>query len=805
MRGNQELYNNTGIVLSGAIKQNRLFYFFSADFLREAFEAKYDFNNYNGDTKNIAQFNNFINSIKTNYNYDPGLLNKIDNINALKLSLRLDYQFSTYHTLTINLKKNISDRSSSTMSNNNILHFSNNGKFYQHEYFSGSVELKSSWKKNKSNKLLISYNKALDETIPLGKSFPSINILDGNGYIFVGSNEDATKSKVLQNNVAITNQYSFIKRKHFANGGFDFELNSINNDFLQNSFGNYFYFSINDFLQNRQPGNFEINLNKNKNFKGVKYSILKSAFFINDKIVINKKVSLLIGARITAQQLLTAPISDSFTNGLTIPTIKKYYAIDEVEVMQKPIIPLSISPRLNLIIHLKKQGIEINVGTGIFSGRMPLTWLGSIYTNNGLNYESYTATKAQLRNIRLKTDVYNQWAPAIFGDTGSRGVLNIISNKLKMPEVWRSTLQMNKNWKSNWSLQVEAMYYINTNEINFTNVNVITSKDQLIGNDNRWVYTTVNGGKIPILPDSSNPYNQIILLKNNAQEKGFGYRYGIQIKKENKFENFSLGYAYGESYSVFDGNYSVLLNQWRLNESVNGRNNIEIARSDFSPGHRLNASFMKDWYYSNKRKKISISIIYNGYSGNSFSYVYGKKSIVRDDVNSTGYELIYVPTSDELSKQIFEPIVAADYYYTADQQKEALELYIQNNDYLNTRRGKYAERNGSRTPFTNRLDFKLNVYSGFELNKRKYGISFSIELFNLGNLVNREWGKNYTVSGNHYKLIDFMGFVNETQLIPTYNFNPLLLVQKPWQDQVSSLPSFAREWLIQAGFRINFY
>ncbi len=805
MRGNQELYNNTGILLSGPFKRNRLFYFFNVDFLREAFEAKYDFNNYSGDTKNIAQFNNFINSINTNYNYDPGVLNKIDNINAIKLSLRMDYQISAIHSLTVNLKKNSSDRNSSTMSNNNILFFSNNGKFYQHEHFSGSVELKSTWKKNKNNKLLFSYNSAIDETIPMGKAFPSINILDGNGYIILGSNEDATQSNVLQKNYTITNQYSFIKRKHFANAGFEIELNSITNDFLQTSYGNYFYYSIKDFLQNRQPGGYEINHNKNKRSNEVNFSILKTAFFVNDKIILSKKVSLLIGARITTQQFLTAPISDSFTKELAIPTIKKYHDIDAANVTQKPIIPLSISPRLNLIIHLKKQGIEVNTGTGIFSGRMPLAWLGGIYTNNGLNYESYEATKLQLRKIRLKTDVYNQWMPYDFGDTGKRGVFNIIPEKLRMPSVWRSTIQINKSWRKNWSIQAEAMYYINTSEINFQNVNILPIKDQLIGPDNRIIYTNINRGKIPILPDSSNPYDQIILLKNNDQENGFGYRYGIQIKKETKSEIFTIGYAYGESYSVFDGNYNVLLNQWRLNESINGRNDIELARSDFSPGHRLNASLMKDWFYNKKKQKISLSIIYNGYSGTAFSYVYGKKSIVRDDINSTGYELIYIPTSDELSKQIFEPIIVADYYYTGDQQKEALEWYIQNNTYLNSRRGMYAERNGSRTPFTQRVDLKISSYTGFELSKRKYGISFSIELFNLGNLINSGWGKNYTVTGNRYRLIDFMGFVNETQLIPTFSFNPLLIQQNPWQEQISRLPSFSREWLIQAGIRISFY
>lgn len=805
MRGNQELYNNTGLVLSGPIKKNRLFYFFNADFLREAFEAKYDFTNYNGDTKNITQFNNFISSIKTNYNYDPGSLNKIDNINAIKLSLRMDYQISETHSLTVNLKKNSSDRSSSNRSNNNILHFNNNGKFYQHEHFSGSIELKSKWKNNRGNKLLLSYNNAIDQTIPLGKAFPSVNILDGNGYIFMGSNEDATQSNVHQNNFTFTNQFYFIKRTHFANTGVEIEFNSINNNFLQNSFGNYFYYSINDFLRNSQPGGYQLNFNKKNSPNGMPFNLLKAAFFMNDQVTINKKISILLGVRITGQQFLKNPISDSFTKEIVIPTINNYYDLEGADVEQKPTIPINISPRLNMIILLKKQGIEINVGTGLFSGRLPLAWIGGTYLNNGLKYEGFDATKLQLRRIRLKTDVYNQWIPSDFGYTGNRGVLNITAEKLRMPSVWRSTLQINKKFKRNWSLQLEGMYYLNTDEINFLNVNILPLREQLIGADNRLVYTTINAGKIPILADSSNPYDQIILLTNNERARGFGYRYGFQIKKENKFEVFTFGYAFGESYSVFDGNYSVLLNQWRLNESINGRNNIELARSDFSPGHRLNASFMKEWLYSNKKKKISLSIIYNGYSGNAFSYVYGKKSMVRDDINSTGYELIYIPTSDDLSKQIFEPIIEAAYYYTGDQQKEALEWYIQNNAYLNSRRGNYSERNGSRTPFTNRIDLKVSAYAGFELNKRKYGITFSLELFNLGNLISNDWGKNYTVPGNRFKLIDFMGYVNNTQLIPIFNFKPLLLQQKPWQEQISRLPTFSKEWLIQAGFKLSFY
>jgi hypothetical protein len=804
LQANKSLYNNTGLIISGPIKRNRLFYLLNIDFLREINEIKYDFNNYIGDTKNPNQLIQLVNSIKTNYNYDPGIVDNIHQVNAFKNLLKIDYMISKKNSLSFSIRTQFSDKSSSGNSTNRNLFLSNNGKLNQHQHISKSVEWKHQWSRNKVNDLLISYTQAEDQTSPMGKAFPNVSILDGDGFIFFGSNEDATESKVQQTNITVLEKLFFTHKKHFITTGIEVELNSIKNRFLQNSFGSYFYFNINDFVQNKKPGDYQINFYKPDQNNATRIELMKSSIFINDKIKIYKNIQLIGGLRITIQKLLKAPNTDHFIQSIVIPTLNQYHHLSDVEAGKLPSIPISLSPRLNGLVQFPKQHLLIDIGTGFFDGRMPLAWLGGIYNNNGLQYGHFEANPQQLNQIRLQKNTRTPWMPSHFGVLGNRGVLNLVSSLIHMPSIWRSTIHLTKQLKQKWLIQMEAMYYINTNEIGFKNINILPPTNQLIGPDIRDSYSALNNAKIPILPDSSNPFTQVILLANNKNKNGYGYRFGIQIKKETVFGGFTMNYAFGKSFANFDGSYNVLLNQWRLNEHVNGRNNIGLAISDFSPGHRLNIVFLKEWAI-NKKNKINFSMIYNGYSGTRFSYVYGKNSMVKDDANTTGFELIYIPTREELNNQLFLPMVANDFYYTADQQKEALELYIDNNAYLKNRRGSYAERNGNSTPFVNRIDGRISMYSNFQLNKRKYGITTMLDIFNLTNLLNRRFGKSYFVPSNRYRLIDFLGFVNPNQLIPMYQFNPINLIDRPWQAQISQNPHFSSNWTIQIGCKINFY
>ena len=629
-------------------------------------------------------------------------------------------------------------------------------------------------------------------------------MLDGNGLIFLGSNEDATESSTDQTNICLLEKFSFTQKKQFISTGVELELNAINNQFLQNKFGSYFYFSVIDYLQNKRPGAYEINFYNPNQQQTKLIQLFKTAFFINDKISIHKNIQLIGGIRITAQQLINSPIADSFTQDTLLPKLAHFNDLKKAEAGKKPNIPINISPRLHCYMQFPKQKTSIEIGTGVFSGRMPLAWLGEIYFNNGIANGSYEASPQQLNQIRFQQNIRQQWMPKQFGVTGNRAILNLTAANLNMPSVWRSAIQVTHQFKQQWLIQLEAMYYQNTHEIAFSNINLLPPTERLIGPDNRYSYRAINNATIPVLPDNSNPFTHVILMYNNDSKNGYGYRIGVQIKKETLFGDFTMNYAFGKSLANQDGNNSILLNQWRLNEHVNGRNNIDLAISDFSPGHRLNINYFKEWAI-NKKNNIHFSLVYNGYSGSRFSYVYGKKTSVRDDENSPGFELIYIPTTDELKDQYFQPLVVNNLYYTADQQKEALELFIENNDYLKNRRGNYAERNGISTPFVHRLDARISTYSNIQLNRKKYGLAFTLDVFNLTNLLNKNWGKTYFVPGNRLRIIDFVGFTDPNQLIPIYQFNPINLTKNPWEEQSSQNPHFSNNWTLQIGCRIIFY
>ncbi len=797
------IYNNTGIVLSGPIKENHFFYFFNADYTREEIAQEFDIKNYLGNTKNENQFRNFITSIQSNFGYDPGSLNQSQQKASSKIALRLDYQIAQKHRINLSVRKHFSHKLMTGRSSAELLFFSNNGKLFESSFFSGSLEINSKINQQIENQFSINYSKSTDEIVFLGKAFPSVRILDGEGIIFLGSNEDAQESNTNQNNWNIRNKMNYHKGKKIANLGIELEWNKINNQFLPNKFGSYFYYSIADFLNTKTPGSYEINYPQ-KSIPTIVHNI-KMALFLNSHLSISKKIVLHAGIRMSFQQLKGNPLKDSSTNSIVLPTIASYYPTHPFSYGNNPIINPDFSPRLSCLFQFPTKMVSIEIGTGLFGGRMPLAWMSGMYYNNGLNYTYFEASKQDLKKIKFEPSILKQWQPILFNKIGNKGVLNLLPETISMPSVWRSSIEISKWFKQNWLIQIDAMYYFNQTEIAFSNINLLPQYDTLQGPDNRPIYTAPNKARIPIASDSIIPYESIILMENNSKQHGFGYRYGLKIKKDLANTRISLQYSFGESYSVFDGNYSVLVNQWRLNEHKYGRNDLRLSRADFSPGHLIQFWVKRDWVFGKKMHKISVSFSYIGKSGSGFSYVYGGKNMNTDDPQTTGYDLLYIPTITELKEQRFIPLVTNNTYYTADQQKEALEWFIEHSEYLKKNRGQYAERNGSRAPFNQQIDIKISTYEQFKINNRKYGLSISMEILNLTNLINASWGQTRYLPSNHIKLINFEGFLTPNQKIPQFSFDPTMVqIQKNGFFKNSTV-KFGQEWQIQLGLRISFY
>ena len=148
--------------------------------------------------------------------------------------------------------------------------------------------------------------------------------------------------------------------------------------------------------------------------------------------------------------------------------------------------------------------------------------------------------------------------------------------------------------------------------------------------------------------------------------------------------------------------------------------------------------------YKGLARNTNISLFYTGYSatGNSFCYT--------NDMNGDGIanDLIYIPTADETPG-----------YFKSQEDAVAFESFVNQDKYLNSHRGQYAEAYAARAPWIHQFDLRLMEEFEFKVGKTKHAIQLSFDIMNFGNLLNSSWGvqKIATQASNGCRVLKYEG------------------------------------------------
>ena len=814
-----------GARLGGPIIKNKVFFFVSYEQQRDKTPQIYDFSTYRGNTNTTAGIQQIIDYVK-GFGYDMGdYLNTTRKLDADRLAAKLDWNITKKHRFSISYRYNKLISTSPSLSSATSINFSNGGVYFPSITKAVAGELKSILAKNISNKLLVSYSDVNDDRGYIGDPFPRVSLNDGSGTINFGSDNSSTQNLLLQKNLGVVDNLKWNVGNHSFTLGVDYERFKDLNVFIQNTFGNYFYNStsggatgVQKFLANN-PGPTTYSLgfpNTDKLLNdatgaGAVFTAAKLAFFINDEIKVGNNLTLNFGLRADKWKFLTMPYTDAFTNDSAIAQFSKYYDLKGARSGLRPTFPLAFAPRFGFTYKVPDEGVTFRGGVGIFAGRLPLVWPGGTYNNNGYFVGGYTANTTALSVIRFRFNANDipgsVWTPAQVGQGFTKGPLNLISSNFKMPRLLRTSFGIDKNFGNGWTGTMEALISKNIDEIYYYNINILPPIGVSVGPGSRNVYG-VSGSSTATIPitnngTGTNPYDNAILVTNNTGPNGFAYNFNLGFEKRAK-KGFSLSgaYTFGNSIVVNEGTSSVNFSQWRFIETVNGRNFEGTSTSRFDQAHRIIGAVSKKFTYGKGHFATTISLAYIGQSGIPLSYVYGSNSMVRDDGTSGGNDLIYIPTATELQSQIFLSNTVGTTTYTPQQQKDALEAYIQGNKYLNNHRGQFSERNGGREPFTNDLDLKVAQDFSLKVGKETYQLQLTWDVYNFGNLLNRKWGPQYFQSNDQFPLIAFAGYVSAANLTPQYRFNPTLT--SPYGYNNSATPGYANRWISQIGVRLNF-
>ena len=202
-----------------------------------------------------------------------------------------------------------------------------------------------------------------------------------------------------------------------------------------------------------------------------------------------------------------------------------------------------------------------------------------------------------------------------------------------------------------------------------------------------------------------------------------------------------------------------------------------------------------------KHLATTIAIFYNGSIAGRFSYVYGA-DFNRDGVSNN--DLIYIPKDATNTSEIqFVSQTISGVTYTPAQQGQLFENYIRQDKYLSKNRGRYAERNGTQIPWRSQVDVKFVQEIFAKTGKNKNALQFTLDVFNIGNLINSDWGKSKTINASSILIpTNPTSLVAGGSVVPTFRLasSQGAPVTNTFRDNVSVFSTYS----MQFGLRYNF-
>jgi hypothetical protein len=624
---------------------------------------------------------------------------------------------------------------------NNALWFKNSNYFQGANFYSLAAELNSSFGRRFANTFRGTYTFQNDSRSSESAIFPFVDILkDGSPFTSFGY-EPFTFGNLRQvKTYSFVNNFTYNINKHNLMLGLQYDISTTTNGFQRFATSYYTFASWQDFVSGQRPLDFGITYSTDSLYRQAfpSFKFAQYSAYLQDEITFSDRFRMTLGLRVDktaypdVSEIKTHPLvaALTFANG------------EKINTGQLPEAKLLWSPRVGFNWDVYgNRSLQIRGGTGIFSGRVPFVWIVSQSGDAGLLQVTQTFSGANVPGpFNPDPRAYLPATPPVAG-TVIPNPISALSPNFKFPQTWKSSLAMDRRLPGNMVLTLEAILNKDLNTAIFRNANLVAPQPLGVPGypDNRLFYPNANQQKFinPLTaagqasPAGTNAFNAIV-LDNGSQ----GYYFSLTGRLEKQLSRgfyASLAYTYSIADNLYDGGGDQPLSAWQGTANVNGSNFPTLGAAGFVVPHRLIGaiSYRKEYF---KHLGTTISVFYEGSHQGRFSYVYSS-DFNRDGTN---FDLIYVPK--DASEITFVPNTINGVTYSAQQQSDLFFKYIEQDDYLRSRKGQYAERNGALLPWRNQFDVKILQDLFVNIGKRRNTLQFSLDIFNFANLLNSKWG-----------------------------------------------------------------
>lgn len=764
-----------GFRLGGPIIKNKLFFFVNYEQTKETRPGQLQVaatpakpfdpsTNPNVSRPLASDLDYYSQYLKDEYGYETGPYQGYDNESGnQRFVARLDWNINEKHRVNVRYSqvesKSPSFPSTSTSGSgfnaasgynrqsNNAMFFKNAGYYQEANFYSLAAEVNSVFGKV-ANTLRGTYTHQNDPRSSDSKTFPFVDILDGDPannrtYTSFGYEVFSTGNLRDVTTYSIVDYATFSAGIHNVTAGIQADFQKTKNGFQRFGTGYYVFANWDDFENGANPINYAVTYSLSPGFKQAFPNIGYNQYSVygQDEMTINDRFKLTAGIRF---DLPTFPEVD----GIKTHPLAEPLTFNDGRKMDTGVLPktrVMVSPRIGFNWDVKgDRSLQVRGGTGIFTGRVPTVWLVAQSGDAGLLQFTETFSGQANTPGPFRVDRYLPPTPPAAG-ASLPSTFSAIDPDFKFPQSWKTSLAVDKRLPFGLIGTLEAIYTKDLNTAIGYNPNINDPSPLNVDDypDNRPFYPTtnvnkfkykLNGGQADEAAGSAwNP----IILGNGSK----GYYWSLTAKVEKQFvKGFSgfIAYTHSNAKVLYDGTGDQLINTWQNTQiSTSSPNSPALSTANYIAPDRLIASvsYRKEYL---KKLATQISLFWEGSVAGRYSYTYSS------DFNRDGQvnDLIYIPKDpSEITFTDFDydggganPVV------TAAEQSEIFFNYIKQDKYLSEHMGEYAERNGAKMPWRNQIDIRLTQDLFTDIGGRKNTLQFTLDIFNFGNLLNKNWG-----------------------------------------------------------------
>ena len=770
-----------GMTLGGPILKDKLFFFVNAEVVKTPTEAvtwrASEDGVGNSDAglsyASVADMERVKEHVMTKYGYNPGSYTSFPaDKNNTKLLARIDWNINNMHKLAFRYNYTNNEnwtapnassmdggvRSPYSRTSLYSMSFSNSMYSMNNKVHSFSLDLNSRLTSNLSNQFLATFAKKDDVRGTDSSEFPFIDIQDGTGqnvqYMSLGYELFTWNNAVHNTTWNIKDDLTYYYGNHKIMGGFNFEHQMADNQYMRNGTGYYRYRSVDDFINGAAPEvvclTYGYNGDMNPTAR-VQYS--KVGVYGQDEWQATDNFKLTYGLRID---------NIFFNNGdlMTNNAIKELsYNGRHIDTGKWPSSSLTFSPRVGFTWDvMKDRSLIVRGGTGLFSGRLPLVFFTNMPTNSGMvQYQMQLGPTTNFNRLPAAVQAYaaqngytsvndiltGAFSGGLVTDENGRASIAALYNKLgamgypttitpeegtvpssisavdhdfKMPQVWKSSIAVDYSLPVGFPMTVTAEAIFNKT-LNAATISDWSMRDpesfaRWNGADNR-----------PIYPTGFRTSTKAFVLENTS--RGYGWSTMFQVKAEpTKWLSLTAAYTHQVNKEVTSLPGSNAESAFTYVPTVFGPNRIKLHNSINTTPDRFFLSAT-----AHDRSGNHYSLIYETWRG-GYNYSY----MLANDMNGDGYsyDALYIPTDKQVANNEFR-------FTSLDDQKRFMD-YVHANGYLKDHQGEYAEAYSVYNPWVHRVDISYKHDFTVNVAKTKHTLQLSFDVKNLLNLFNDSWG-----------------------------------------------------------------